>query len=62
MDGGPATGTLTWEVEVANVARQWCSDIDMAWQLIEPLAGAAGTTENTFRDDPFTERLHDGAR
>lgn len=57
VDGGPDTGSLTWEVEVIDVVRAQCDDVEDAWQLVQPLAATAALTEDEFRADPFTQRL-----
>ncbi|MET7403074.1 DUF3883 domain-containing protein [Dactylosporangium sp. NPDC005572] len=61
VKGDIDTGILTWEVEVVDVVRAQCVDIDDAWNLIRPLAAATGTDEDVFRDDDFTQRLQDGS-
>lgn len=62
VDGGPDSGSLIWEVEVREVARGWCDDVEHGWQLVSAIAAGAGLTEEAFRADPFTRRLAGGGR
>ncbi|WP_433614435.1 protein NO VEIN domain-containing protein [Dactylosporangium sp. CA-139114] len=60
VQGDIDTGILSWEVEVVDVVSARCAGVDEAWNLVRPLAAAAGVDEDMFRDDPYSQRLDDG--